>query len=47
MREELRKLFGKHKGFTATIGDCGRFHDLDGKVHNTICLKNIKMKATG
>ena len=47
MREELRKLYGKHKGFTATIGDYGRFHDLDGKVHNTICLNNIKMKDTG
>ena len=23
MREELRKLYGKHRGFTATIGDKG------------------------
>ena len=45
MRKELRKLFGKHKGFTATIGDRGIFHDLEGNVHNTICLNNIKMKT--
>ena len=47
MREELRKLYGKHRGFTATIGDKGIFHDLEGNVHNTICLNNIKMKDTG
>ena len=45
MREELRKLYGKHRGFTATIGDRGIFHDLDGNVHNTICLNDIRMKT--
>ena len=47
MREELRKLYGKQRGFTGTIGDKGIFHDLNGNVHNTICLNNIKMKDTG
>ena len=47
MREELRKLYGKHKGFTATIGDKGIFHDLYCNIHYSIFLNNSKMKSTG